>query len=614
MVNILISGYYGNLNIGDEAILGIIVKKLREIEVELKEDFNITVLSSRPDLTKKTYNVNSINRKSFYKVVKAIKKCDILISGGGTLFQNETSNRSLYYYLFQIFIAKLFGKKIIVLSQGVGPIKKKLNWIIFKKIINHVDKITLRDYDSYNLLKEANIKKDIVLAADPAFLLEECTEEKINYILQNEGIKDISSCIGVAIRGWKNENDMTQKLAVLLDDIIDKLNYKIVFIPFQGKWDKKKSIEIAQYMKNTPYILNDIYTPQEVLGIIKKLKAIIGIRLHSLIFAAKVNTEFIGISYDPKIDSFLKMYGKLASSQIDNLDTEAIFNQIKKLKNINYKDTTELLIKRAEKPFIVLKEMLSQMKKKRSIFIYGVRIDVVDFEIALKRFNEFLNDHLSHVIFTPNVEMVMLAQKDIEFKEVLNSSHLNLPDGIGVVWASKFFGEKIYERVAGFDFMQKILPIIEEKKLNVYLLGAKEGVANKAKINLINKFNNLKIVGVHNGYFTDAENQKIIEDINQKDTDVLFVALGMKKQEEWIIKNKDKIRAKIIMGVGGSFDVLAGEVKRAPYIFQKLGLEWFYRLIQEPWRYKRMMVLPIFVINVLTDKIFGGKRIEKKDN
>lgn len=123
MKNIVISGYYGQLNTGDEAILRVLVDKLKEYERKSNSSLNIVVLSSRPELTAKLYNVEAVNRKKIPSVIKAIKRCDIFISGGGSLFQNETSNRSLYYYLFQIFLAKLFGKKVFIFSQGIGPIK-----------------------------------------------------------------------------------------------------------------------------------------------------------------------------------------------------------------------------------------------------------------------------------------------------------------------------------------------------------------------------------------------------------------------------------------------------------------------------------------------------------
>jgi len=612
MKNIVISGYYGQLNTGDEAILRVLVDKLKEYERESNSSLNIVVLSSRPELTAKLYNVASVNRKKIPSVIKAIKRCDIFISGGGSLFQNETSNRSLYYYLFQILIAKLFGKKVFIFSQGIGPIRRWYNVLLFKHVIRLADYITLRDYDSFDFLHKLKINKKIELSADPAFLLNPCCEQKTQKLLEEYNIDFNKKTIGIVVRKWKNEKDMTDKIAKIADILIENEGYNVVFIPFQGKWDIIKINEIVSKMKNRPYVLSDKLHPHELLGIFKKLDLIVGMRLHALVFAAKMGVRFIGISYDPKIDSFLKIYGFKPAGYVDSFDVNNVLISIqymlsegKVTKKIE--EITRNLTQKAEKAFEILKDALNNIKKRNSINILGVRIDCVNFKKAKERCLEFLNSSSPHIVFTPNVEMIMLSQKDEKFKKILNSSDLNVPDGIGVVWASKYFGEKLYERVTGFDLMMELIPELERYQKKVFLLGAKPGIAEKAKENLLKKFKDLDICGTYHGYFSIEENERIVELINSSKADVVFVAMGMKRQEEWIYKNRKKLNCKLIMGVGGSLDVLSGEVKRAPRIFQKLGLEWFYRLITQPWRFKRMLALPKFVFVVLKTKLFGGR-------
>lgn len=609
MKNIVISGYYGQLNTGDEAILRVLVDRLKDFEKEFNQDFNIVVLSSRPELTSKLYKVESVNRKKILSVIKTIKRSDILISGGGSLFQNETSNRSLYYYLFQILIAKLFGKKVFIFSQGIGPIKWWYNVLLFKTIIGLADYITVRDYDSFDFLYKLRLKKKVELCADPAFLLKPCCNEKAEKILDKYNIDFSKKTIGIIVRKWKKEKDMVQKIAQIADLLIEDENCNVVFIPFQGKWDKLKINEIISKMANKPYILDDNLQPHELLKIMGKFDLIIGMRLHALVFAAKSVVRFIGISYDPKIDSFLKIYGFEPAGYIDNFDVNNLLINIqymlsdnKILKKIEY--VTKNITQKAEKSFEMLKDALLSIKKMESINILGVRIDTLNFTKAKQKCIDFLNSSSTHIVFTPNVEMIMLSQKDEKFKKILNLSDLNVPDGIGVIWASKYFGEKLYERVTGFDLMMSLMPELERLQKRVFLLGAKEGVAEKAKDNLKKNFKNLNICGVYHGYFKKDENDKVIEMINSSSAEVVFVAMGMKKQEEWICKNKKKLKCKLIMGVGGSFDVLAGEVKRAPKIFQRLGLEWLYRLVTQPWRYKRMLALPKFVLTVLKYRIW----------
>ncbi|HHW57114.1 MAG TPA: WecB/TagA/CpsF family glycosyltransferase [Clostridia bacterium] len=244
----------------------------------------------------------------------------------------------------------------------------------------------------------------------------------------------------------------------------------------------------------------------------------------------------------------------------------------------------------------------------RKLDIFGVPIDPVTMTEALEILSGFLRESKLHIVATPNAEIVMMAQKDREYMEILNNTDLNVPDGSGIVFASKVFKKPLKERVAGFDLMMEFIKNISSKNVKIYLLGAKPEIVEQARINLRKLYPAIKIVGTHDGYFTENEEEKIIDEINSSGAEVLFVALGAPKQEKWIYKNRGKLKVKIAMGVGGSFDVIAGKAKRAPYLYRKLGLEWLYRLIQEPWRYKRMMALPKFAFKVL----FYRKKAKKQ--
>jgi len=238
------------------------------------------------------------------------------------------------------------------------------------------------------------------------------------------------------------------------------------------------------------------------------------------------------------------------------------------------------------------------------IDILGVQIDSVNLLEAERKVLEFLKEDKSHMIFTPNSEIIMMAQNDPYLMEVLNSADMLIADGIGVVYASRVLGKPIPERVAGFDLASNLIPKLADMNYSLYIFGGAPGVAEAAKEKLESKNPGLRIVGIHDGYFDAQKEKEIIHDINEKKPDVLFVCLGAPKQEKWIFENRDKLKAKVCMGIGGSVDVFAGKTKRAPLLFQKMGLEWFYRLLKEPWRYKRMLALPKFAITVL----LKGKR------
>lgn len=233
------------------------------------------------------------------------------------------------------------------------------------------------------------------------------------------------------------------------------------------------------------------------------------------------------------------------------------------------------------------------------IIIFGVPIDKVNMRQAIDRIQKFLRENKVHIIATPNAEIIMMAQKDVEYKKILNKTDMNVPDGSGVIFASKVYKDPLPERVAGFDLMMELMKNAAINNQKIFLLGAKNEIVSKAKLNLIKKYPGINVVGVHDGYFKSDEEDEIVREINEKKPDLLFVAIGAPKQEKWLFKMKDRLEVKVAIGVGGSFDVIAGKVDRAPEIYRRLGLEWFYRLLKEPWRYKRMMALPKFAFKVL---------------
>lgn len=241
-----------------------------------------------------------------------------------------------------------------------------------------------------------------------------------------------------------------------------------------------------------------------------------------------------------------------------------------------------------------------------SVKIFGVRFDNVNLDEANKKFISLLEAERLRTIYTPNTEIIMMAQEDAAFKSVLLEGDLVIPDGIGVVIASKIHHLGLTDRVPGVELMGTILEYCNRARKSIYLFGGKPGVADLAADRIREVYPNLSIVGTHDGYFDANEEMRIIDDINEKKPDVLFVALGAPKQEKWIHQNKKTINAKVAMGVGGSMDVWAGTVKRAPVFFQKTGLEWFYRLLKQPSRIGRMMSLPKFLIKVIFTRHIEG--------
>lgn len=242
----------------------------------------------------------------------------------------------------------------------------------------------------------------------------------------------------------------------------------------------------------------------------------------------------------------------------------------------------------------------------KTVNILGVEVSASAMKDTVDKLMGFLEEPRLHTVFTPNSEIIYAAYKDEYFKKVLNSADINTADGIGVVYASKILRQPISERVAGYDLMHAFLKEAAKSARKVFLFGSKPGVAEKAGEMLSDMYAGLKICGTRDGYFNEDDTKEIIADINASKPDIVLVCLGAPKQEKWIYENRDKIEARVAMGLGGSLDTLTGVTQRAPESWQRLGLEWAYRLVREPKRIGRMMALPRFGLTVL----FKGRKFK----
>lgn len=238
--------------------------------------------------------------------------------------------------------------------------------------------------------------------------------------------------------------------------------------------------------------------------------------------------------------------------------------------------------------------------------ILGVNISRVSKKQVRAIIESSLITDIPLTIFTPNPEIIMLAQKDARFKSVLNGADILLPDGIGVVIASKLLRSPLPERIPGIDTGEFILNIASERAIPVFLLGAKAGVAERAVVELRARYPSIKIVGAHHGYFKKSgiENNAVINKINESGAQILFVCFGAPMQEIWISENKSHLKSvKLYTGLGGALDVWAKDVRRAPKAIQSIGLEWLWRILKEPRRAGFILKIPPFLCKVLCRKI-----------
>ncbi|MEH7458526.1 polysaccharide pyruvyl transferase CsaB [Bacillus sp. JJ1127] len=330
-MRLVLSGYYGFYNVGDEAILHSIIKALHEEEPTLE----LVVLSNDPDYTRKMYGVEAVNRWDIKAIYREIKKSDGLISGGGSLLQDKTSIKSILYYTGIMRLARFLKKPYYIYAQGIGPITKRQNRLLVKWHVSKAEYVSVRDEDSFLYLKEIGIKKDIELVPDPVLA---CQPEGTTNWLQKHSVQ--GKVIAVSVRYWDAKEDYLRKLAETLKKL-KREGYHILFVPMHGPFDQSASRDIINLMGEEAHMLPyqmDIY---EKISILSECSLLIGMRLHALILSAVANTPMIGISYDPKIDSFLQQVNQPIIGNVDgDWTAETLYNmaikQLQQKENVQY--------------------------------------------------------------------------------------------------------------------------------------------------------------------------------------------------------------------------------------------------------------------------------------
>ena len=303
-MKILIAGYYGFGNVGDDAVLQAILQELRAREKQIE----IVVLSAKPQLTKELYAVNSIYRYDWRKFISETRSSDVLLIGGGTLFQNITSNRSLIYYVSLVIAARMLGKKVVIFAQGFGPLKGKFYAWLTRLAFGSAALITIRDKESLAAVKNMRLKSQkVYLTADPAALLE-VTKEEGEKILSMEGIKKSEKLtLGIALRSMLEQRSLPyEKLARIIDGMVKQYNFYPIFLLFQCPEDMAATSKVIGAMQENSTVIFRICRPEEMLSIISQIDLLIGMRLHALIFAAMSGVPALGLAYDPKIEAFMQ--------------------------------------------------------------------------------------------------------------------------------------------------------------------------------------------------------------------------------------------------------------------------------------------------------------------
>ena len=327
MSNIVVSGYYGSKNAGDEAMLAAMIEVLSELDPQT----NITVISANPPDTKRRHGVEAVSWLSFSEIWKALRASDLLVSGGGSLLQNVTSRRSLYYYMAIIVLAFLAHRPVMLYAQGIGPIEGFWARTMMRLVGNGVRLITVRDHGSLAELADMGIcRPKIVETADPVLAINPVSKDAGWQVLQWNGVTDGKPLVGISVREWKGWQRYKEAFAETADRIAVELGADIVFLPMQYPEDVKTAETIASMMKQEAVILDGEFSTAELLSLVGNMDLLLSIRLHALIFAGVMGVPLVGVSYDPKIDRFLDSIGEIPAAKLATITADELMAEVRR--------------------------------------------------------------------------------------------------------------------------------------------------------------------------------------------------------------------------------------------------------------------------------------------
>ncbi len=329
MIDVLISGFYGFRNSGDDAILLGMIEELKRANPQIK----ITVLSKTPEKTKEIYGVESISRFNMFQIIKVMKKSRLFISGGGSLIQDVTSTRSLLYYLGLIRLAHFLKVRVMLYANGIGPVKEEKNRKLCKKILDKVELITLREPMSKEEIESLGIHTPrIEVTADPAMTLKEVTGDRAKKLIKELGIVEGKPLITLSVRPWGDcVEAYTTVLAEVADEMAKKYQAQILLAPLQLSQDLEVCQKVADKMKTPSYLLKKDYHITELLALIKASDLMIGMRLHALIYAVSMCVPIVGIVYDPKVEGLLRYTHQYSAGEVQDLKKDkllAVINEV----------------------------------------------------------------------------------------------------------------------------------------------------------------------------------------------------------------------------------------------------------------------------------------------
>ncbi len=327
MTKIVISGYYGFANAGDEAMLAALIGSLKDLMPQAE----ITVITGNSQLTRENHHVRTVHRLNLPGIAAALSRSDLLISGGGSLLQDVTSTRSLYYYLLIMRMALFFHVPVMLYAQGIGPVRQPKARAAVRKVLQRVQMISVRDKDSKGELERMGVTKPPIHVTADAVLSIHPADTKVGYyLLKQAGIDGVGGRIGIAVRNWQSLTRFKDEIANAADVLVQKTGARIIFIPMQYPADVEAGADIASRMHEPATVLKASYNTVEFMALMGCMDAVIANRLHALVFASIMGVPVTSISYDPKIDSFIDAIGEHLCGTMETVTAQGLVDDVLK--------------------------------------------------------------------------------------------------------------------------------------------------------------------------------------------------------------------------------------------------------------------------------------------
>lgn len=602
---IVLCGYFGEGNIGDEAIL----LAFTRWAAEEMPGAGLTAISTHPKSTARDFNIDAVGQTAFFRIFKAIKRSDLVVFPGGGILQDSTSLRSVLYYYALASLARGLRRKVYFLNQGVGPLGRPVSRKLVARLATKIASVfSVRDPDSAELLKELGVDaKKIILSADTTLLLASGATPREAGRPSDAGV----FTVGFALR----PHATLSAFLSTVPDIVESLprgRKRYLLFEFQRETDEDASallirnldVEGAEIERVS--LLNGAggSSPDVMRAIMEmgRCGLVVGMRLHSLIFAAIAGAPFVGLSYDPKVKAFCGLMGRPCLAP-EGEAAAAIRERISETVSRAGAAAAEKLKGHARRLDEIMERFAAAARKCAGPDILGAPVSTAGFEEVMDEISRSIRERGDLHIVTLNPEIVMKAAANSSYMDVLRRADFVTADGVGIrIAALAKYGVRL-EKTAGIDIVERLLSESRASGTRIFLLGSKPETLEKLVEQLAARPDAPIIAGSHHGYFDRSDSTPVIEKIREARPDVLLVGMGAPIQEEWIARHRKELDSPVMIGVGGCFDVLSGALPRAPVFFQRAGLEWFHRLVTQPTRARRMAALPVFLAKALFEAL-----------